>query len=29
MENVLRLAAYEGSYDVCEFVLEYFIKDRK
>ena len=29
MENVLHLAAHEGHYDVCEFVLEYFIKDYK
>ena len=27
MENVLHLAALNGHYDICKFVLEYFTKD--
>ena len=26
-ENVLHLSAHEGHFDICEFVLEYFVKD--
>lgn len=29
MENILHLSSQDGHFDICEFVLKYFIKDYK